>query len=179
MFSFIKKLVFELIPWKFKLFKECSFGKKFKTGMFVNIENNKVTIGDFVYIGQFSYIGPSTNIGNFCMIADLVNIIGSDHNFDRVGVPIILAGRPNEEVKTVIEDDVWIGHGVSIMRGVTIGEGAIVGANSVVTKDVEPYAIVAGIPAKKIKMRLNDNDIITHKKALEQYRTTGILYAKS
>ena len=60
--------------------------------------------------------------------------------------------------KIHIEDDVWIGHAVTIIRGVTIGEGSIVGANSLVTKDIHPYSIYGGIPAKLIRKRFSSEE---------------------
>jgi len=65
----------------------------------------------------------------------------------------------NNRYSIIIGNDVWIGYGVTLVDGVTIGDGAIVAANSLVTKDVEPYSIVGGTPAKKIKYRFNKEDI--------------------
>ncbi|MCX2688520.1 CatB-related O-acetyltransferase [Pseudomonas sp. DCB_AW] len=62
----------------------------------------------------------------------------------------------SNESEVIIGHDVWIGRGVTVKRGVTIGNGAIIGAGSVVTKNVEPYSIVAGLPAKTIRMRFSD-----------------------
>lgn len=124
--------------------------------------------------GKFAYIGPNcliysrVSIGNFTMLANNVSIIGGDHRYDKVGIPIIFSGRDilNE---TIIGDDVWIGAYSKILTGVTIGEGAIIALGSIVTKDVEPYSIYAGIPAKKIKSRFNtDIEIEQHKKSLYQ-----------
>ena len=63
----------------------------------------------------------------------------------------------NERIQIVIGNDVWIGNRVMIMEGVTIGDGAVIGAGAVVTKDVEPYSVYAGVPAKKIRMRFDDD----------------------
>lgn len=145
-------------------------GNNFVAGKYVNIEAKDSIIGHNVYIGPYSYIGPKTILGNFCMLSDNVNIIGHDHNFNRAGVPIILAGRPTEQPYTILEDDVWVGHGVTIMRGVKIGEGSIVGANSVVTKDIPPYSIYAGNPARFIRTRFNIEEKSLHIKALNSYR---------
>jgi acetyltransferase-like isoleucine patch superfamily enzyme len=65
-----------------------------------------------------------------------------------------------------VEDDVWIGHGAIIVAGVTIGTGSIVAAGSVVTRDVPPFSIVGGNPARVIKMRFSQEDLVEHKKML-------------
>ena len=145
-------------------------GKNFVRGKGAIIQKNESIIGHNVYIGPYSYIGPKTIIGNFCMLSDNVNIIGRDHNFDCAGIPIILAGRPDKQPYTILEDDVWIGHGVTIMRGLKIGEGSIIGANSVVTKDIPPYTIYAGNPAKFLRFRFTDTDINIHKNFLKRTR---------
>lgn len=151
-----------------------TIGKKLVIGKSVKIEKEGFILGDYVYIGQYSYIGPKTKIGNFCMLSDNVNIIGHDHNFSKAGIPILLAGRPENEPETVIEDDVLIGHAVTIIRGVKIGEGSIVGANSVVTKDIPPYSIFAGNPAKFIRFRFTEEEQKIHKNFLEKYRRKKI-----
>ncbi len=86
------------------------------------------------------------------MMAPEVLILGGNHRFDRVDIPMMFQG--NVEYGPVeIGNDVWIGSRVIILPGLKIGEGSIIGAGSVVTKDVMPYSIVAGNPAKLIKMR--------------------------
>ena len=169
MIKFLRYLKY--LPLKLKLkFLGYTFGKNFVLGKEVNIKKSGFKAGDNVYIGQYSYIGPNTEIGNFCMLSDYINIIGEDHIFDKVGTPIILSGVPMSIKKTIIEDDVWLGHGVTIMKGLKIGEGSIIAANSVVTKDIEPYSINAGVPTKQIKMRFDSDSIKIHKKNLKEYR---------
>ena len=116
-----------------------------------------ITIGEHSYISSYSVIGinDSLEIGNNVMIADNVTFRDTDHLFDKVDVPMMYQGIVSVPIK--VENDVWIGHGVSVTKGVTIGTGAVVAAGSVVTKDVPPYAIVAGVPAKVIKYR-NQNE---------------------
>ncbi|QQY83987.1 acyltransferase [Tamlana sp. s12] len=90
-------------------------------------------------------IGKGTSIGEYTSIRDY------NHKFDNPSTPI-----KNQDYfgsKIVIEEDCWIGRGCIILPGVTIGKGAVVGANSLVNKDVSPYTIVGGIPAKFIKNR--------------------------
>ena len=127
-------------------------------------------VGDCSYIGPSCFLGPNVKLGHFCMISDHVHFIGYDHVYDAPGVPAILGGRPAEQPETLVGDDVWIGHSVSIMRGVEIGEGSIIAAHSVVTKNVAPYTVVAGVPAKEIKQRFSDNDREKHANFLKKYR---------
>jgi chloramphenicol O-acetyltransferase type B len=113
----------------------------------------------------------NTDIGSFCSIADNVIIGPSSHPFNWVGgSPVFYSGRDSVKAKfsefdrekpnrTVIGNDVWIGINAIIKSGVKIGHGAIIGMGSVVTKDVEPYAIVGGCPAKIIKKRFDDKII--------------------
>ena len=89
------------------------------------------------------------------MIAQAVTIRDTDHNFQRTDISMIEQGITSSPV--VIEDDVWIGHGVTITKGVTIGKGSIIAAGAVVTKDIPSYSIVGGIPAKVIKSRLDES----------------------
>jgi acetyltransferase-like isoleucine patch superfamily enzyme len=88
------------------------------------------------------------------MLAQRASIVGADHRADLPGTPMIFAGRP-ETPETIIGDDVWIGFGALIMQGVSIGNGSIIGAMAVVTKDVPPYEVWAGVPARKIKDRFS------------------------
>ncbi len=100
-------------------------------------------------------LGPRVQLGRYVMFGPYVAIVGNDHVTSVPGVPIIFSGRP-APLPTVIEDDAWVGFGAIIMAGVRIGRGAIVGAGSVVTKDVPPYEVHAGVPAKKIRDRFED-----------------------
>ena len=75
-----------------------------------------------------------------------------DHDFTQVGIPITDTGR-GEEREVVVEDDVWVGYGTIIMHGVTLGEGSIIAAGSVITKNVPPYTIWGGNPARELRPR--------------------------
>jgi len=112
--------------------------------------------GPFSYVGRDCCICPRVNIGAYTYLAHEVTILGGDHRYDVPGVPIGFSERPRMP-HTIVEDDVWIGHRAIIFAGVTIGRGAIIGAGSVVTKNVSPYAIVAGVPARKIGDRFSNN----------------------
>ncbi len=85
------------------------------------------------------------------MAADNLSIRDTDHIFDKINIPMIRQGIRTAPV--IIEDDVWIGHGVTILKGTKIYKGAIIAAGAVVTKDVPPYSVVGGVPAKIIKYR--------------------------
>jgi acetyltransferase-like isoleucine patch superfamily enzyme len=110
-------------------------------------------IGENSYISSFCVIGVNEKIiiGKYVMIADAVSLRDTNHEFNRTDIPMCKQGMKTAPI--IIEDDVWIGHGAVITLGVTIGTGSIVGANAVVTKDVSPYSIVGGVPAKVIKIR--------------------------
>lgn len=123
--------------------------------------------GPYSYVGPYSQIYPHVQIGKFTMLANNVAVIGGDHNYRKSGVPIIFSGRENIRT-TKIGDDVWIGAYSVIMSGVNIGNGAIVAAGSVVTKDVPPYCIVGGCPAKFIKMRFTESEIFVHEQMLSK-----------
>lgn len=119
-----------------------------------------ISIGDFCYVGEHTRIWSALkiNIGHRVLISHNVNIFDSLTHPISAGnrhlqyLHIITKGHPKQlqldEASIDIRNDVWIGTNAIILRGVTIGEGAIVGAGSVVTKDVAPWTIVAGNPAK-------------------------------
>ena len=135
-----------LLTFKYKI---VYCGKNSSIGQHAIIRPNCVSIGYKSFIGPRCWLTSKIEIGNFVMLAGRVAIVGGDHRFDIVGIPSIEAGRDTNK-KVIIEDDVWIGHGAIILHGITIGEGSVIAAGSVVTKDVLPYSIVAGVPAKRI-----------------------------
>lgn len=112
------------------------------------------SVGEKVYIGEDLLVASPLSekscnliIGNRVAIAPRVTIIlSSDANWSRITEQI-----PPVKSNIILEDDCWIGAGVIILPGITIGKMSIVGAGAVVTKDVSPYSIVAGVPAKEIK----------------------------
>jgi maltose O-acetyltransferase len=113
-----------------------------------------ISVGDNVYIGHHTEIlanKKGVEIGNDVMIAQGVLIISYNHGYDKRSIPMNKQREATKKI--VINNDVWIGARAIILPGVTINKGAIVGAGAVVTKDVEPYSIVGGNPAKIIKYR--------------------------
>ena len=145
-----------------------TFGRNFHAGRNVFLwAKNEIVIGDNFYIGRYSYIESDALIGNNVIIANYVCLVGRyDHNYQQVGTPIRLSSQLRNKdynwkglnLKITIGDDVWIGVGSIILSGVTIGKGSIIAAGSVVTKDVEPYSIYGGNPAKKIGSRFESEE---------------------
>lgn len=111
------------------------------------------------------------SLGGFCSISDQVYIGGSAHPMHFVSTsPVFLSHKDSVKTKfsrhefssmprTTIGNDVWIGHGAKVRAGVTVGHGAVVGMGAIVTRDVRPYAIVAGNPAREIGRRFDDETI--------------------
>lgn len=129
--------------------------------------------GPYGLMGPGARICPGVTFGKYVMLAPEVLFLGGDHATDRPGVPIIFSGRPPCP-PTTVEDDVWIGQRAMITAGVRIGRGAIVAAGAVVTKDVPPYAIVGGIPAKPIGQRFaTDEERAAHDRMLAEPARPG------
>lgn len=129
-----------------------------------------VEIGDFSYgYPDIQQYGGKLKIGKFCSFAPDVKImLGGEHRTDWCSAYPFNAfmsefsyidGHPQSKGDITIGNDVWIGSGVTIMSGVTIGDGSVIAANACVTKDVEPYTIVGGIPAKLIRKRFSDEEV--------------------
>jgi len=126
-------------------------------------EPEAVEIGDDVHIGEGSLIfATSLKIEDNVLCGPRMMIFGYDHNFSEVGKLISDVGEERVALPVVICKDAWIGGGVTILKGVTVGEGAVVGAGSVVTKDIPPYTIAVGNPAKPIKPRFTDEELSSH-----------------
>lgn len=130
--------------------------------------NKKVVIGNHVGINSGTVIISDLVIGNDVLIAPRCGFINrGEHTYNVCGQTIYDGPRARSE-EIIIKDDVWIGYGSTILGGIIIGEGSIVAAGSVVIEDVPDYSIVAGNPAKLIKMRFTKEEIITHKEMLRK-----------
>jgi acetyltransferase-like isoleucine patch superfamily enzyme len=147
-----------------------------KTGV---IGESHISVGRFTYgfenltIRQWNE-GAALKIGAFCSMANNINIfLGGNHRTDwittfpfghiyqdELGGSDIL-GHPSTKGDVVIVNDVWIGSSVTIMSGIHIGDGAVLSANACVVKDVAPYHIVGGNPAKSLKQRFEDDIVET------------------
>lgn len=114
-----------------------------------------VSIGRNTYINNNGFLKAGINskiiIGDDCLISYCVHMRTDNHNYLDASTKINMQGH--EEADIIIGNDVWIGYGAQIMSGVRIGDGAVIAAGAVVTKDVPPYSVVGGVPAKKIKER--------------------------
>jgi len=150
------------------------------------ITNPNIIVGDYTYYDDFEdvvnfeknvkyhfdFIGDKLIIGKFCQIASGATFImnGGNHLTEGISTfPFQIFGEGWADAMegksypsrgdTVIGNDVWIGHDATIMPGIQVGHGAIIGTKSVITKDVAPYAIVGGNPARVIKMRFSESEI--------------------
>lgn len=113
----------------------------------------QLNLGEMSFIGDYCVIGCNSEItiGRDVMIAQAVTIRDTDHAFARTDIPMNRQGITTAPIR--IGNDVWIGHGAVILKGVTIGSGAIVAAGALVNRDVAPYEIVGGVPARVIGNR--------------------------
>lgn len=168
----LRMFLLKKIRYRHILKGPCDFTIGRGTGLYAP---NTIYIGNNVYVGKYCSLECDMDIGDNVLIANQVGIIGRyDHQTNIIGMSI--KDSPwigNKEYngkglknKTIIESDVWIGYNATILSGIKIGRGAIVGAHSLIIKDVEPYSIVCGNPAKKIKMRFTPKQIIEHEKLL-------------
>jgi acetyltransferase-like isoleucine patch superfamily enzyme len=131
-------------------------GRNLRTLPITTIENpSGIVIGDNVWISKnvALYASSGIRIGNDVIIAKDVSLISGDHGHGDKNLKINQQAMKQFKLPITIEDDVWIGEKAIILKGVTVGGGSVIGAGSVVTKDVAPFSIVAGNPAKIIKKR--------------------------
>lgn len=132
-----------------------NFGKRSEINEYVIVRG-----GSYLKLGEYSQIGPfcvfftgsGIDIGKNVMIASHCVFAAGNHDYRQIDIPMRYAGSLTKG-PIVIEDGVWIGANCTITDGVIIGHDAVVGANSVVTKNVQPFEIVAGVPAKVIGKR--------------------------
>ena len=169
-FSMTNKLLKSIrnILLKYFVYRRYNIGSNFHSGRGIFLwAKNELNIGDNFYIGKYSIIECDAKIGDNVIFANRVSLIGRyDHNYQQIGVPTRLASQIRDRdynwkgsnQKIIVEDDVWIGLGSIVLSGVTIGKGSIIAAGSVVTKDVEPFTIYGGNPAKKIKNRFDSSE---------------------
>ena len=130
-----------------------------------------LSVGDYTSIpkGSVFYCTEAPLIiGKKVIFGPRPTIITGDHRIDVIGKYIMDSNDklPENDAAVVIEDDVWTGANVTILKGVTIGRGSFVAAGAVVTKSCPPYSIIAGVPAKVVKMRFTPAEIEKHERIL-------------
>ena len=151
--------------------KSCRLGRYAAIGERVILR--EVSVGDYSYFERHAEAIYAT-IGKFCSIAANSRINALEHPLERLTMHKV-SYRPNEYFRylgvdeafrqrrqgkrVTVGNDVWIGHGAVIMPGVSVGNGAVIGSNAVVTRDVPPYAIAVGVPAKVVRMRFDVSTI--------------------
>jgi acetyltransferase-like isoleucine patch superfamily enzyme len=131
-----------------------------------------ISVGEYTYgIPSVFYWGENAilKMGKFCSIASYVFIyLGGNHRSDWISTypfPVFfpeahhIKGHPATKGDVIIGNDVWIGNSAVILSGVTIGDGSVIGANAVVTKNVSPYSIVVGNPAREVKKRFSEEEV--------------------
>jgi len=167
--GFLKNLFNPAVSLITKIDKDSHISRKAKVYGFVQVANS--TMDDYSYVGRGSRV-IHADVGKFCSIAGNVKLGMATHTLDKLSTSPIFTESHNATkqqwtvVSTInpynrvsVGNDVWIGTEALVMGGVTIGDGAVVGAGAIVTKDVPPFAVVAGVPAKVIKYRFSEDQI--------------------
>ena len=177
----IKKIYYHIITnYQKSMMPEC--------GNDVFIENNCDGHWNNVYCGTDIHIGKNNlfmcalapvKIGDHVMFGPNVTIITGDHRIDLVGRYMTTVCNeeklPENDQPVVFEGDNWISANAIILKGVTVGKGAIIACGAVVNRDVPPYAIVGGIPAKVIKYRFTEEQLLEHSKKLKKNTNRSLL----
>ena len=168
-------MILSSLKYRIKLYRARIKWKNLNMHNYTSLKS--LTNIDLIKVGVKTYgelnVNSSNNIsklyiGNFCSIAsEVLFLLNSEHPLNHISTypfKVKVLSESSESLSKgdiVVDDDVWIGCNSTIMSGVHIGQGAVIAAGSVVTKDVPPYAIVGGVPAKLIKYRFS-NDIINY-----------------
>lgn len=165
-FKILRRILMHVLRPLFK-----KYGKNFIFDPFGVYSFSNIEIGEDVFIGAGAKIISEESyikIGNKVMLGPNVSLIAGSHNIHEIGKYMfdVKNKRPENDLPIIIENDVWIASNVTVLMGVKIGEGSVVGAGSVVTKNVPPFSFVAGVPAKWIKNRFTDEEILKHKQLI-------------
>ncbi|MBE5808161.1 MAG: acyltransferase [Clostridiales bacterium] len=176
MLGTLKKIRRDILN-RFRLRHCTSFGK----GVFVgkpNLMKGDIVLGDHVSIsGGATFVSTRArlSIHDYALVGFNVTIITGDHVLTELGRHIVEVGDSDKDrlggdydKDVTLEAGCWIGADVTILKGVTIGRGSVVGAGAVVTKDVPPYSICVGVPARCVGMRFTDEQIAEHERLLAE-----------
>lgn len=146
--------------WFRRRFASCGPGLQFSP-LTSSFHYDRIEIGSRVYLGSGANLSGKVTIGDDVMFAQNVHVTDGYHRFDVVGKTIRDSG-PGEKVRVHVESDAWVGAGSTLMKGVRIGEGSVVGAKSLVLRDVPPYSVVVGAPARVVSLRFSDDELREH-----------------
>lgn len=155
-----------------KLIKAIGGGKNFQLGSNPIINSpTMIEAGDNVSIGPnvvLYAIYKKIIFGNNVLLGPNVTMVNGDHSIRKIGVPIIDNHEklPGDDADIIIEDEVWIGANVTVLKGVTIGRGSVIAAGAVVVKSIPPYTIAGGVPAKVLKARFTIEEVLQHEEIL-------------
>lgn len=172
--EYVPKTLNKLVIAPLKICSCKSHGKEIVIGRRVRaIGWENISLGNHISIGQdslFMCSRANIHIGDHVMFGPQVTCITGGHRTDVLGRYMDMVGnnekRPEDDRDIVFKGDNWVGSNVTVLRGVTVGEGSVIAAGAVVTKDVPPYSIVGGIPAKVIKKRFSKEEIDIHRNLL-------------
>lgn len=133
----------------------------------------RMNFGSHIYVGPnctFYSTSADLTINDYVTFGPGVVIMTGNHRTDEIGEYIynVKTKKPENDQPVTIESDVWVGANAVILKGVTVSKGCVIGAGSVVTKDTVPYGIYGGIPARLLKMRFTEEQIIEHQEKLKE-----------
>lgn len=157
----LRRLVLPSLRWRKGIVE---LGEGFQWGSPFSAKGAR--IGRYSYIGAGGSLSGPVVVGDLVMVSTCFRLVGHDHIFDDPQCPTRLNFPSSSRPETVIESDVWIGHGVTMMEGVIVGRGSIIAAGAVVTKSVPPYSIVGGVPAKMVRERFTPDQIVLYEEML-------------
>ncbi len=151
-----------------------SVGKRFRIG-----EGSQIVTPRMLSVGHNCFFGPrfylsspeEVRIGNNVMFGPEVMILGGDHDFATLGIPMRFSPNVGRSGPIIIEDDVWVGARCLLIKGVRLGTGSVIGAGSVVTHSLPPFSVAAGNPCRVIRTRFSEAEIIEHRRALDVWRS--------
>lgn len=167
----IRSIPNSLWPIRWLIIKKSlkKIGVNFKFGYNSEFSDHRlIEIGNNVFMGQNTVINTNVPviIGDNVMFGRSVTIIAGDHKINEIGIPMRYVKTGGENLPISIENDVWIGSNVLILKGVKISEGCVIGGGSVVTKSMPPYSVCVGNPCRPIKKRFDRVDLEKHLKSV-------------